>query len=102
MKQNGLIKRVIKAFGLDDGYAQGKHTPVKSKLLVKDANGEGAHGGFSYSSVVGMHNYPDIIALIVHMLSIVALGICSAQSTLMSWLKRIGRYLKQTSDKVEW
>jgi len=54
MKQTGLIKRVIEALGLDDGYAKGKHTPAESKPLVKDADGEGAHGGFSYSSVVGM------------------------------------------------
>ncbi len=88
MKQTGLIKRVTKALGLDDGYAKGKHTPAESKPLVKDADGEGAHGGFSYSSVVGMllYLYPDILALILPMLSIVALGICSAQNTLMSWL----------------
>ncbi len=52
MKQTGLIQRVITALGLDDGYAKGKHTPEESKPLVKDADGEGAHGGFSYSSVV--------------------------------------------------
>ncbi len=57
MKQTGLIKRVIEALGLDDGYAKGKHTPAESKPLVKDADGEGAHGGFSYSSVVGMLLY---------------------------------------------
>jgi hypothetical protein len=57
MKQTGLIKRVIEALGLDDGYAKGKHTPAESKPLVKDTDGEGAHGGFSYSSVVGMLLY---------------------------------------------
>ncbi len=66
MKQTGLIKRVIKALGLDDGYAKGKHTPAKTKALVKDADGEVAHGGFSCSSLVGMllylsgHAHPDI------------------------------------------
>jgi hypothetical protein len=57
MKQTGLIKRVIEALGLDDGYTKGKHTPAESKPLVKDAEGEGVHGGFSYSSVIGMLLY---------------------------------------------
>jgi hypothetical protein len=52
LKQKGLIQRVITALGLDDGYAKGKHIPAESKPLVKDADGEGAHGRFSYSSVV--------------------------------------------------
>jgi hypothetical protein len=47
MKQMGLIQRVITALGLDDGYAKEKHAPVESKPLMKDADGEGAHGGFS-------------------------------------------------------
>jgi hypothetical protein len=66
MKQTGLIKRVIEALGLDDGYTKGKRTPAKTKPLVKDADGELAHEGFSYSSIVGMllylsgHTRPDI------------------------------------------
>jgi hypothetical protein len=66
MKQTGLIKRVIEALGLDDGYARGKHTPAKTKPLVKDEDGVAAVEGFSYSSVVGMllylsgHTQPDI------------------------------------------
>jgi hypothetical protein len=47
MKQMGLIKRVIEALGLDDGYAKGKHNPAESKPLEKNADGEGVHGGFS-------------------------------------------------------
>jgi len=39
MKQTGLIKIVIEALGLDDGYAKEKHTPAESKPLVKDADG---------------------------------------------------------------
>ncbi len=57
MKQTGLIKRVIEALGLDDGYAKGMHTPAESKPLIKDADGEGVHGGFRYSSVVEMLLY---------------------------------------------
>ena len=39
MKQTGLIKRVVEALGLDDGYAQGKHTPAETKPLIKDEYG---------------------------------------------------------------
>ena len=43
-----------------------KVTPAEAKLLVKDTDGEVAHGDFSYSSVVDMlfylswHLQPDI------------------------------------------
>ncbi len=66
MKQTGLIKRVIEALGLDDWYLKEKRTPAQTKPLVKDADGELAHEGFSHSSVVGMllylsgHTHPDI------------------------------------------
>ena len=66
MKQTGLIKRVIEALGLDDGYAKGKYTPAEAKPLVKYEDGEAANEGFSYASVVGMllylsgHTRPDI------------------------------------------
>ena len=65
MKQTGLIKRIIKALGLDNG-AKGKFTPSESKPLVKDVNGDLASGAFSYSSVVGTflflsgHTCPNI------------------------------------------
>jgi hypothetical protein len=66
MKQTGLIKRVIKALGLDDGCAKGKYTPSESKPLVKDINGNSASGALSYNSVVDMllylsgHTCPNI------------------------------------------
>jgi hypothetical protein len=100
MKQTGLIKRVVEALGLDDGYTKGKHTPAESKPLVKDADGEGAHGGFSYSSVFGMllylsgHTRPDI-AYAVNCCA--RYMFCPKYSHELA-LKRIGRYLKQTSD----
>ncbi len=56
MKQTGLIKRIIKALGLDDG-AKGKFTLLESKPLVEDVNGYLASGAFSYSSVVSMLLY---------------------------------------------
>ncbi len=57
MRQTGLIVRVVEALGLDDGYAQGKHTPTETKPLVKNEDGVAADKGFSYSSVVGMLLY---------------------------------------------
>ncbi len=96
-----MIKRVIEALGLDDGYAKGKHTPAESKPLVKDADGTGVHGGFRYSSVVGMllylsgHTHPDI-AYAVNCCA--RYMFCPKHSHELA-LKRIGRYLKQTSDR---
>ena len=100
MKQTGLIKRVIEALELDDGYANGKHTPAESMPFVKDADGEGVHGKFSYSSVVGMllylsrHSCPNIAY---------AVNCCAKYMLCLkhSWelvLKFIGRFLKQRSD----
>jgi hypothetical protein len=100
MKQTGLIKRVIEALGLDDGYAKGKHTPAESKPLVKNADREGIHGGFSYSSIVGM-----LLYLSGHTRHNIAYAVnccarymfCPKHSHELA-LKCIGRYLKQTSE----
>ncbi len=100
MKQTGLIKRVIKALGLDDGLVKGKYTPSESEPLVKNLNGEAPSGAFSYSSVVGMllylsgHTRPDITF---------AVNCCGQYMFCPKHLhelalKRIGCYLKQTSD----
>ena len=43
----GMIKRIIEALGLDDGFHQ------SPSHLVKDINGDLASGAFSYSSVMG-------------------------------------------------
>jgi hypothetical protein len=101
MKQTGLIKRVIEALGLDDGYAKGEHTPAESKPLVKDADREGVHGGFCYSIVVGMllflsgHTQPNI-AYAVNCCA--RYMFCPKHSHELA-LKCIGRYLKQRSER---
>jgi len=101
MKQTGLIKRVIEALGLDDGYAKGKHTPAEAKPLVKDEDGEAANRGFSYASVVGVllylsgHTRPDITFAV----NCCARYMFAPKHSHEVALKRIGRYLKNTSDR---
>jgi hypothetical protein len=101
MKQTGLIKQVIEALGLDDGYSKGKHTPSEAKPLVKDPDGEEAHGKFSYGSIIGMllylsgHTQPNI-AYAVNCCA--CYMFCPKHSHELA-LKRIGRYLKQTSER---
>ena len=101
MKQTGLIKRVIEVLGLDDGYAKGKHTPAESKTLVKDEDGEAASCGFSYASVVGMllylsgHTRPDIS----YAVNCCARYMFAPKHSHELALKRIGRYLKNTSER---
>ena len=46
--QTGLIERVVRALGLDDGYARGKHTPAEAKPLVKDEDGVAESKGIGY------------------------------------------------------
>jgi hypothetical protein len=87
---------VTEALGLDDGIFKEKYTSSESKPLVKNLHGEAASRAFSYSRVVG-HTRPDII-----LLPIVVLDTSSVLNISMSYLKRLGRYLKQTSDRAEW
>jgi hypothetical protein len=99
MKQTGLIERVVEALGLDDGYAQGEHTLAETKPLIKDEDGVAAAEGFSYSSVVGMllylsgHTQPDITYVVN---CCARYMFCPKHSHELA-LKRIGRYLKNTS-----
>ncbi len=99
MKQTGLIERVVEALGLDDGCAWGKHTPAETKTLVKDEDGVAAAEGFSYSSVVRMllylsgHTQPDITCAVN---CCARYMFCPKHSHELA-LKRIGRYLKNTS-----
>jgi hypothetical protein len=99
MKQTGLIERVVEALGLDDGYAWGKHTPAETKSLVKNEDGVAAAKGFSYSSVVGVllyllgHIQPDI----TYAINCCARYMFPPKPSHELALKRIGRYLKNTS-----
>ncbi len=101
VKQTGLIERVVEALGLYDGYARGKHTPAETKPLIKNEDGVAAAEGFSYSSVVGMllylsgHTWPDI----TYAVNCCARYMFSPKHSHELALKRIGRYLKNTSSR---
>ena len=87
---------------MDYGYAKGKCTPAEAKPLVKDADGEEADGGFSYSSIIGMllylsgHTHPDNAYAIN---CCTRYMFCQKHSHELA-LKCIGRYLKQTPDRA--
>ena len=87
--------------GLDAGNVHGTFTPCEAKPLVKDAEGEAAHGNFSYSSVVGMllylagHTRPDI----AYAVNCAARYMFCPKLSHEKHLKRLGRYLKATRDK---
>ncbi len=100
LKQNGLISRVVKTLGLNIGTAKSKLTPLESKPLVKDEDGEPLSGDFSYSSVIGMMLYQS-----GHSRLDIAYAVnCAARYMLCPkhWhkiaLKQIGRYLRATRD----
>eukprot|EP00956_Cyclotella_meneghiniana_P042975 scaffold249367_cov117-Cyclotella_meneghiniana.AAC.2 len=101
MKQTGLLDRILEALGLDSKLATSKWTPAEAKPLTRDLDGEGPHGSFSYSSVVGMmlylagHLRPDI----AYSVNCCARYMFSPRLSCEKALKRIGRYLKATRDK---
>ncbi len=66
MTQEGLIKQIIEALGLDMDQTNAKGTPAKCKSLVKDENGDPPQEIFNYASIIGMllylprHTRPDL------------------------------------------
>jgi hypothetical protein len=69
---------------MDDEYAIGMLTPAESRPLVKDTQTEYMPDLAKAVLLECYYIYQDILTLILPMLSIVAPGICSAQSTLTS------------------
>ena len=96
MKETGLIQRVIKAVGLEDGMVKGKFTPSDQRPLVKDDDGKPPSGMFSYSRVVGMllylsgHTCPDISFAV----NSCAQYMSSPKRSHELSLKRLAQYLK--------
>ena len=99
MTQTGLIERIIEALGLSD--ANIKDTPAALGTLPKNEDGGLYNGTFNYASVIGMslylsgHSRPDIAFAVSHC---ARYSFCPRRSHEEA-LKRIGRYLKGTSDK---
>ncbi len=52
MNQEGLVKQIIEALGLDMDQTNAKGTPAERKPLVKDENGEPQQDTFNYASVL--------------------------------------------------
>ena len=53
-KQVGFTDRILEALSLGTTMANIKWTPAESNPLVKNEDGEGPPGSFSYSSVMWM------------------------------------------------
>lgn len=66
MTQEGLIKRIIEALGLELDLSNAKRTPAERRPLVRDLEGDPPQESFNYASVVGMllylagHTRPDL------------------------------------------
>ena len=99
LTQTGLSKRIIEAMGIFG--ANPKATPAETEALPADKQGNPTEASFNYASIVGMlqylqgHTRPDITF---------AVSQCSRYihrhtNMHITALKRIGRYLLQTSEK---
>ncbi len=94
MTQEGLIKRIIEALGLDMVQTNAKGTPTERKPLVKDDNGEPPQETFNYASIVGMllyllgHTRPDL----AYSVSQVARFMFNPKHSHEIAIKWIGRY----------
>jgi hypothetical protein len=78
MKQTGLIKRVIKALGLDNGFVKGNSLLLNPNHWLRISTVK-QQGGLLATSVlwVCFYIYLDTSALISLLLSIVVLNTCS-------------------------
>jgi hypothetical protein len=101
MTQEGLIKQVIEALGLDMDQTSAKGTLADQKPLVKDKKGKPQQDTFNYASIVGMslylsgHTRPDLAYSISHF----ARSMFNPKHLHEVALKRIGCYLIGTQDK---
>ena len=92
---------MIEALGIDVGTMNGKATPAKTKPLIKDEDGEVAHGDFSYISAVGMvfHVSGHLRSDIAHAINCAVCYMCCPSHSHELALRRIGRYLKATHSR---
>ncbi len=101
MTQEGLIKRIIEALGLDMDQTNAKGTPAECKPLVKDEIGEPQQDTFNYVSVVGMLLYPSGLTRpdLAYSVSQVTRFMFNPKHLHKIAIKRIGRYLIGTKNK---
>jgi hypothetical protein len=98
--QSGLTKRIVEALGLSSKFSTACATPAECAALPRDKEGEVAVGTFNYAAVVGMllyltgHSRPDC-AFAVHQC---ARYTFAPKKSHEQALKRIGRYLKGTTN----
>ena len=99
LTQSGLANKIVEALGIQDSNP--KLTPAPIEPLGRDLNGTTFSQDFNYASVVGMlmylcmHSRPDISFAVNQCARYTH---CPTQKH-AAYLKRIGKYLKGTSEK---
>ena len=99
LTQPGLAKKIIEALQLE--AANPKSTPAPTEPLGRDLNGSAFSQEFNYASIIGMlmylcmHSRPDISFAVNQCARYTH---CPTQKH-ASYLKRIGKYLKNTTEK---
>jgi hypothetical protein len=99
--QEGLIKWIIEALGLDMDQTNAKGTPAECKPLVKDENGKPQQDTFNFASVVGIllylsgHTRPDL----AYSVSQVACFMFNPKHSHEIAIKQIDHYLIGPKDK---
>ena len=59
MNQEGLIDRIIEAFGLDVDHSTQNSTPCMKDPLTKNLDGDPCSESFAHASIIGMLMYLD-------------------------------------------
>ena len=102
MNQEGLIDRIIEAFGLDVDHSTQNSTPCMKDPLTKNLDGDPCSESFAHASIIGMlmyldgHSRPEIS----YNVSRVARFTLYTKRSHEAGLKLIGRYWLGMRNKV--